>query len=203
MKKSTLSFLAIPVLLAAGVSAAEAEAVCHPGDGPYASIGIGISKTQHWKSDATRAETHFRTAPNFRVAVGSQFSNFRAEFEPSYSNAKYTVGGTRGHANLTSILGNAYVGLPFEGIVSTYPVAPYLGAGIGFSSVKANFSPIQVQNQGHNTVLSYQGIAGVRLALNTQVGLNIEYRYFSTEKLNYIGKRIEAHSANLGLTYRF
>ncbi len=180
-----------------------AEEVCHPGDGPYASIGVGISKIQSWKRSAMQEDTHFHTNPGFRVAIGSQFSIFRVEFEPSYSRAHYTTGSSSGHLNLISTLGNFYLGLPFEGHFATYPVAPYVAGGVGFSSVRANFNPLQVQNQGHSTVLSYQGIAGVRFALNDKVGLNVEYRYFSTEKLNYTGRRIESHSANLGLTYRF
>ena len=201
MKKCLPYVLVVPMLMTQ-MAAAE-EVACNPGDGPYASIGVGIVKTQHWKRNATVPETHFRTGPTVRVAVGSQFSNFRAEFEPSYSESRYTINGSSKHINLTSVLGNFYVGLPFEGNMWTYTIAPYLGAGIGFSSVKATFTPLQLQNQGHNTVLAYQGIAGVRLALNKQVGLNIEYRYFSTEKLNYVGKRIDSHSANVGLTYRF
>jgi len=201
MKKFIPCLLAIPVILMTNVAAA--EVACNPGDGPYASVGVGISKPQHWKENANIPATHFRTGPTVRVAIGSQFSNFRAEFEPSYSHHKYTSGSNARHVSLMSTLGNIYWGLPFEGKMGTYEVAPYLGAGVGFSSIKANFSPLQVQNQGHATVLSYQGIAGVRLALSKEVGLNIEYRYFATEKLNYVGKRIEAHSANLGLTYRF
>ena len=201
MKKVIGYLLMAPTLLMSGV--AMAEAACNPGDGPYASVGVGVSKIQSWKRPAGQSNTHFRTNPTFRVAVGSQFSNFRAEFEPSSARSKYTVGANSGHVDLISTLGNIYLGLPFEGNYANYPVAPYVGGGIGFSSVRANFSPVQVQNQGHSTVLAYQGIAGIRVALNKQVGLNIEYRYFSTEKLNYVGRRIEAHSANLGLTYRF
>ena len=193
MKKSIVC-----LVCALSISTAIAETVCRPGDGPYVSMGIGISKFQKWNNG-----THFKTNPAFRFAIGSQFSVFRAEFEPSYARAKFTAGSNSGHVNILSTLGNLYWGLPFEGNFSSYPIAPYLGAGVGFSSVRANFSPLQVQNQGHSTILSYQGIAGVRLALNEQLGLNVEYRYFSTEKLNYIGKRIAAHAANLGLTYRF
>jgi opacity protein-like surface antigen len=63
---------------------------------------------------------------------------------------------------------------------------PYAGIGAGFSTLMLDADPIIANNvYVHGTdwdlVFAYQGFAGVRCALNENMGLAIEYRYVGSE----------------------
>lgn len=178
---------------------------CNPGDGSCLFVGTRVSKSRAVKTEANRENIHFKEKAIFSLAVGSEFSHMRAEFEPSYTRTKHNSAPCFDHINVTSVLGNLYVGLPFEGRFINYVMAPYTGAGIGFSNASRNWKGVSSSppNHNHSNVLAYQGIAGLRFVMTEQVGVNVEYRYFSTEKLNVIGKRLRTHSGNIGITYRF
>ncbi len=50
---------------------------------------------------------------------------------------------------------------------------------------------------------SYQAIIGVTFDISEQLAINTDYRYFQTEKLNYVNKSIRNHPINIGLIYYF
>ncbi len=202
MKKRIGCLIMFPIFFASGSVVAKTE--CSSEDGPYLSFGIGLSKTKTWKRDGSFPDTRFRVNPIARLAVGSQFSTIRVEFEPSYARGKYVVGSDDGSVAVISTLGNIYFDLPLEMQVKTYSIAPYVGAGIGYSNIKVDQLATPDQKwRSSQVALAYQGIAGGRLALSEQVGIQIEYRFFETQKINSAGNKIKAHSANVGLTYRF
>lgn len=197
--------LILGLITASASTAEEKLSYCNPNDGPYISAGVGISKFKAWKNPTNQQDIRFKENATFRLAVGNEFSPFRVEFEPSYAQVKYTAAPLSGRVRITSLLGNLYLGLPFEGEVFSYLVAPYIGGGIGFASANAKWQGVvnQSQNNTHGTVLAYQGIAGLRFAVTDEIAVNLDYRYFSIDKLNVLAKRLRSHTGNVGITYRF
>jgi OmpA-OmpF porin, OOP family len=62
-------------------------------------------------------------------------------------------------------------------------VTPYAGAGVGGSQVIFDVDELSIGNvtmwgSDSDTVFAWQAFAGLRFALNEQMGLSVEYRYF-------------------------
>ena len=197
MNKSLMIF---PIILFSGIGIA-AEAL---NEGAYLSIGAGASKTQNWKASGGNANARFKTGINARAAVGHRFCNFRVEFEPSYidlhKKADDNALGVTGHMRTLSGLGNVYYHFP------TFTTAtPYIGAGAGFSSIKAQQRTTVggPKTDISATKFAYQGIAGASFAINEDTSVNLDYRYFQTEKLNQVNRGIRNHSVNIGLSFYF
>ena len=166
----------------------------------------------------------------FGGVLGYDFGGFRLEGEVAhrYNKAKAfnitndggvgtaagvgTLSGaydaTGGAAKVTSAMANGYVDFGPDWVVH-----PYLGAGIGVAG--ARFSDMRVGTadfvQGSNTVLAYQGIAGLRWAISDAVDLVADYRYFATGHINVgdgrnFGVRVDkyrSHTVMIGLHYKF
>ncbi len=194
------SLIILPIALLSGAVIA-AEPI---NEGAYLSIGAGVSKTQNWKSNQGLADAAFKTGINARAAVGHRFCNFSVEFEPSYidlhKKADNNALGVTGHMRTLSTLGNVYYYFP-----TFSNAAPYIGVGAGFSSIKALYRATVggPKTDISTTKFAYQGIAGVSFNLNEDTSINIDYRYFQTEKLNQVNRGIRNHSINLGLSYFF
>lgn len=115
---------------------------------------------------------------------------------------------TGGKAKVTSGMANAYLDFGKDWVVH-----PYIGAGIGIAGFK--FSDMSVGPavfvQGNNTVMAYQGIAGLRWAISNAVDLVADYRYFATGHVNVGDGRdygvsvdkYRSHTVMLGLHYKF
>ena len=198
MNRFKQGLLFAPIILTAGVVKAETLI-----EGAYLSLGTGISKTQNWKAQPGSPATNFRVSPILRAAVGHRFCNFRVEFEPSYirmekKSAEGVTPKVAGHIRTLSNLGNLYYHIPVDAEFS-----PYVGAGAGFSSIRAFTKSNGVKTDHSNVKFAYQAIAGVEVDIAEQLGVSADYRYFQTEKLNYVNKGIRNHSLNIGLTYFF
>ena len=70
--------------------------------------------------------------------------------------------------------------------ISTYDIVPYIGAGMGYcaNTEKKKIKYENSQNETHEEKLkenrfSYQGIVGVKYALNQSVSTSLEYSYFT------------------------
>ncbi len=85
-----------------------------------------------------------------------------------------------------------------------YPVMPYVGAGIGAT----------MESEENETALSYQGLAGLELAINRRTSLMMGYKYFSTTEftseyldntLGQVSKEFDltAQMVTVGLRRRF
>jgi OOP family OmpA-OmpF porin len=193
------SLIVLPIALLSGV----VMAVEPFHEGVYLSMGVGISKTRNWKSNRG-ADAAFKTGVNARAAVGNQFCRFRIEFEPSYidlhKKADDNALGITGHMRALSALGNLYYHFP-----TCSSIEPYIGAGAGFSSIKADerITPGGPKTDISAVKFAYQGIAGASFTINECTAISIDYRYFQTEKLNQASRGVRNHSINLGLRYFF
>lgn len=100
-------------------------------------------------------------------------------------------------------------------------ISPYVGAGFGLSSTVLSGEDIIIGGTRYDgttadAVFAWQGFAGLRFAINDQMGLSVEYRYFRAEASNMtaditIGTptdrvklgRTETHSLSVAFDVRF
>ena len=154
-------------------------------DGFYVGAAAGVNFAADAKaSSATVSDTiKYDIGGAGSVSAGYGFGNgFRAEVEGNVRN-----NGMNGlkSSSFTSPAGNTRTwGLMVNGL---YDIdtgtswTPYVGAGIGLGVVDSHLSGSNAtQYSGTNSQFAYQGIAGVSYAVNENLSLTADYRYFAT-----------------------
>jgi len=98
-------------------------------------------------------------------------------------------------------------------------VTPYLGGGIGFATLHLSdtfgFNTTTgnrelLYGDSDDTVFAYQVGAGVDVAINSRLSLDLGYRYFGTDKARFDSDfdttselRFESHNALVGVKFKF
>ncbi len=199
--------------------------------GPYLSAFTGITLP----ADITVPGTDFVTKANFndRVAFdpgyniggsgGYDFGLLRLEGELSYKQSEIKSITDQSGLNYRAITG--YLGAfsvmfnSFVDLHNSSSVTPYLGGGIGFADLYLSdtrgTNPITstktlLYGEADKTIFAYQFGAGVGIALNHQVSLDIGYRYFATEQADFdsskdiaTSMKLESHNATIGVRFKF
>jgi opacity protein-like surface antigen len=153
------------------------------------------------------------------AALGLGILIARVEIEAGYRQAdvaRATVAGVGlpagGDTRMISGMVNGYIDIPF----SLLGFKPYIGAGLGaarvdLSHVTAAGAPLL---DGHQTVLAFQGMAGLSYALASHVTLTLGYRFFGTDNVQVRSQSgatsvsvkqdgLRTQSAELGLRLTF
>jgi opacity protein-like surface antigen len=163
--------------------------------GPYVGFAGGVSLIHDsdvsYPGGPTDTET-YDTGYGFNGSVGYNFNGVRLELEYGYKNADvdtyagHSVSGA--DATIMSYMVNGY--FDFR---NPSPVTPYLGAGIG--SIYGEWD-----DNGHksdDTVFGYQFMAGLGIALNRNVTIDLSYRFQAAgEDLHILGADQEYMSSN-------
>jgi outer membrane protein OmpA-like peptidoglycan-associated protein len=111
-------------------------------------------------------------------------NGFRVELEGAYRHNSidrlYGVSTDNGHISNITAMGNVL----YDINTGTF-VTPYLGVGVGMSYVQVRANPAanatpQVWFSDHDTVLAYQGIAGLSFQVTPEIALGVDYRFFGT-----------------------
>lgn len=182
------------------------------GSGPYAGFGLGFTDTQNTDvTDTTDRKVKFGRDPMGAIFGGYRYgSGWRAEGELSRRAADVdSVSGTSASGDLesTSLMLNGLRDFDFDS-----PFSPYLGLGIGLSRVEFdNVSPFGATTlDDEDWALAGQAIAGVSYALNENLDLFGDYRYFmlhdvdmTTTAGNAASFDAKTHSIMVGLRYNF
>jgi len=220
MLVAALAFLSIPV-----ISSAEP-----PKPGAYASGFLGFNVLQN--TDVTgfnganqtiddRAE--FDTGINIGGTGGYDFGYFRLEGELSYRHTDFSsvndrvtgerFGSMRGSLGVLAFMGNGFFDLHNDS-----PVTPYLGGGVGFATLHLRDDITGVSNAGggrqllyfddDDTVLAYQAGAGLEIALNRRISLDLGYRFLGTDTANFtngqdLSLKYRSHSGTAGVRVKF
>lgn len=203
--------------------------------GPYFSGFVGVTMPK----DTTASGTAFDTAGAFSFAdqvefdpginiggtAGYDFGYVRLEGEMSYKYSEmksitasdgFRFGNVDGNIGAFAIMGNAFFDLH-----NTSTITPYIGGGIGFASLhlsdtygtettSAGTSRPLLYGEDDDTVFAYQAGAGVGIALNRRLTLDIGYRYFGTSRGQFgqgydptTEMKFESHNAAVGLRVKF
>lgn len=231
MKRTLLSLLValVSVALLASVASA-AGAPYHPMH-PYFSVHVGGTWLQDADVDYDNPffrddEIEFDNGYNVGAAFGYDYGMARLEVEFAHRQNdvdKVTINfddGTEvfqadGDFSATSIMLNGYWDLE-----TGSPVVPYLGGGIGFAYVSANnvkffdptFGSVRYVDDDDN-VFAYQLAAGIAVALNPTLTLDLGYRFFGTSNPEFDAEpqlawggfetEYQSHNVSLGMRINF
>lgn len=200
--RHTATAIAIAGALSLGQSAAAQQSAA----GGYVLGGAGLSLLRDADTRGSTTATHEFDPGWLGVgAVGYAFpSGIRLEGELGYR--RNNVDGGSGHAEAWSLMGNAL----YDFNTGTR-FTPYVGAGVGgarlnFNNVSAGATSID----DSDTVLAYQGLAGVTYQVETNIKLDLGYRYLATEKPSFrtraggtVDSEYDDHAVMFGLRYQF
>ncbi|GLI40087.1 outer membrane beta-barrel protein [Geobacter hydrogenophilus] len=192
--------------------------------GGYFSGFLGVSIPR----DADVSSTDFVNTFNDRVefdpgiavggTAGYDYGFLRLEGELSYRHSEikavtdtsdgYRFPGVDGDLGALAVMANAFFDMHNQS-----PITPYVGGGVGFavlnlSDTTSTDGPLY--DKGDDTVFAYQAGAGVEIALNPIMSLDLGYRYFGTSKATFdegavtVTKfKFESHNALMGLRVKF
>ena len=180
--------------------------------GTYLGIGAGANFAQDTEisGGGVNADLEHDTGIAGILSLGHAYTNgLRAEFEVGYRrNSVDSSNGTStgGVASSRSAMVNAYYD-----ISTGTNFFPYIGAGIGASSLRVSANPTGVSSHsGRDTALALQGIAGVGYQFDRNWSGSLEYRYFTVQGADMTaanGTAVDvdygAHTVIVGLRYTF
>lgn len=212
-------------------------AVCLAGPGipgPYVSGFIGVNipvdtdvpSTDFVVNDTFNDRVEFDPGINVGGAVGYDFRTVRLEGEVSYKHATIKtitdqITGTRfrnpdGNLGVLAFMFNGFIDLH-----NYSPFTPYLGGGIGFAAMDLSDTygittsggtskTTLLYGAANDTVFAYQFGAGLDIALNRRLSLDIGYRYFGTSSADFNSDvdissslKYESHTTTLGFRYKY
>jgi opacity protein-like surface antigen len=162
------------------------------------------------------ANSQIELDPGVRIGIHAGYGVtdwFAAEIETGVAanNIDSITGAVEADGSLVNVplLLNAKLHLPDH-----YRVSPYIGAGFGLASTILSGDNITITHVSGpagtttldgstaDTVFAYQGFAGVRCAINEDMGLSVEYRYFRAENssmdADYVGTGVPSDRVKLG-----
>lgn len=225
MPKYLLTALLSTAILACGSAVANAQTAQAYKGAFYVSIFGGLAdqrETEFNYAPTAKIKTTFDSGYAAGAALGynlgqlSPTGGVRAEFEFSYRksdvedhslNGGPALAGPTGEVETTAFMLNGYYDVLLGRVV------PYIGAGIGAANVNfKEFGVAAIPNvlDDDETVLAYQGIAGVRYGLTDALSLGVEYRYFATSDVDVTSAvgtsskaNYETHNGLVNLTYNF
>ncbi len=226
------SLIAISALIV--MAASPAACFASPAKpGAYMSFFLGGSVPQ----DANATITEFNPVttkdalvqidPGFNIGgtAGYDFGFLRLEGELSYKQADITrvteqTFGVRyvnvdGYIGALAVMMNGFLDLHNES-----PVTPYIGGGIGGTSLRvSNTKGVDANSGAANnhvfeddeaTVFAYQLGAGLEVVFNPHLSLDLGYRYFGTSRGHFVKNwpsstdlKFESHNAAIGLRVKF
>ncbi|CAG0988003.1 outer membrane protein [Geobacter sp.] len=155
--------------------------------------------------------------------AGYDYGLFRLEGEISYRHGEIgAITDTLNNERFRSVDGDvgtlAFMANAFFDLHNDTPITPYVGGGIGFAVLNLNDTTginsggdrVILYDEGDDTVFAYQVGAGVEIALNPILSLDLGYRYFGTSEATFdegpvtsTRMKLESHNALMGFRVKF
>lgn len=210
MKKAIMTAVALAALAIPAVSSAAPQR-----PGPYLSGFIGA--TFPVDTDATgffNDTIRFDPGINVGGTMGMDFGAVRVEGEVSYKDGEIdtvhdNVNDTRHSAVEGSLEATAFMANVFVDLHGSGPITPYFGGGVGFAALHLSDTTDRAGTllyiADDEVAFAYQAGAGLEVALNRQVSLDLAYRYFGTSEVSFADADMEfrSHNATVGLRLKF
>lgn len=179
------------------------------GDGLYVSAFGGIAGVPNNINKDGFNHVRYKAGFDAGGAFGYQSGPFRYEVDATYIRAAVKnfklrgvdVDPASGHSDAMAVMAN----INYDFYIRQPVVAPFLGFGIGFARVSANINSDNSQEfrPDADYSIAFQGNAGLKANLTSNISVNVAYRYFTTTHVSDLGRRFQAHLGNIGLSYRF
>jgi opacity protein-like surface antigen len=231
MKRNLFVVVVLAILAIPAVSLA-----APPRPGPYVSGFFGVSVPQNTDVTFTQFGTTvdtFNDRVEFEPSVfiggtgGYDFGFVRLEGELSYKRGELDTVTSTGpnpvpppsttttrYTHVDGSLGAlAMMFNCFFDLHNDTPVTPYFGGGAGFAALHLSdtFSRgTQLYWSDDDTVFAYQAGAGLEIAINRRLSLDLGYRYFATAQANFnknwtteTSLKFESHNAAVGFRVKF
>jgi opacity protein-like surface antigen len=197
---------------------------------PYVSLNLGAV----WVDDADfsdsgtysdgydyrdNGEISFETGFGMTAAFGYATDyGFRAELELGFRGndidqvegtyVEYDPSGDLAYSETYSddfgvdVMSSSLMFNGFLDLAPRSPVCPFVGAGVGFANIEGDLDYYGSEDE---TVFAYQLAAGVAFALNPNMNIDVQYRYFATEDPDFYGLEFEyaTHNVLVGLRTSF
>lgn len=222
MKKQFIILAALAALLIPTVCMATP-----PRFGPYVSGFIGVNFPQNanvasydYTGNSYNDRVEFDPGINIGGTGGFDYGFVRLEGELSYKHGEMSTitdqtSGQRysnadGNLGVFAMMGNAFFDLH-----NPSPITPYVGGGIGLAVMHlsdtfvAEYGP-PIYRDGDDSVFAYQAGAGLEIALNRVLSLDLGYRYFATARARFDSNsdiaadlKFKSHNAAIGLRVKF
>lgn len=185
----------------------------------YIAVQGGVSQPESHDfrmQSGARVDTKLEDGYVVVGALGRSFqNNTRLEIEGAYRENEvdnHTVSGpalagSTGEAKVASGMVNGYYDIP-----TSASIKPYVGVGVGVANV--DFQNYTTTANGEilddsETVMAYQGMAGLSAPITARLSVNAEYRYFATSDVEVeSGTRksdttYNTHNITVGARYTF
>ncbi len=170
--------------------------------GGYVLGGAGLQQLR----DSQAGGTTHGFEPGWAGIAGLGYglgNGVRLEGELGYRRSPEDNTGTM---SAWSLMGNALYDFDLKSRFT-----PYAGVGLGAARLKADGLPVSGSTlNDSDTVLAYQGLAGVGYALDGNLKLDFGYRYFATEEPSFTdrsGRSFDSefrdHTVLMTLRYEF
>jgi len=188
MKKTLLHFLTAAIIAAPTVASAQ----------PYVSGSFGLSMLTELEVDynGLTIPAEFKTGYSINGAVGYDFGQQRAELAIGYQQNDldsiagqgesfwndYGIDINKVDSSALTVMANGYYDITMD----NSPIEPYAMAGIGLAS-------LDLTGFEGDTYFAWQVGAGVGIELDSDLTLDLGYRY-----LKPTGVKLEGHDASIG-----
>ena len=205
-EKRRIYMLKILVCFLTSIAAGFWVSVSFAGTYISGNLGLVIVNDSDTDDGFDTGEFTFDTGAGIVWAVGNSFQNGgRVEAELGYRSNSFDEfkvdGGGKvdidGDIRSSSLMGNAYYDISTEGSFS-----PYIGAGLGFAYLKADFDYFDSEDDEDDTVFAYQLILGGSFASSEQFSVDLQYRYFATDDPEFDGLDAEYSTHNVMVGFR-
>lgn len=155
-------------------------------EGFYVGAGAGVNWTEDadlssYPAPGLGLKEEFKIGGIGDLSVGyATAMGLRAELEAAWrwrnsvdstSSATPGLNGLGGRMSSVAFMGNLLYDIDIG-----LPITPYIGAGAGIAGVKQSLNGAS----DRDWVFAYQGIVGASYAINDNVALTLDYRYFAT-----------------------
>lgn len=169
--------------------------------GPYIGLGVGADwlDANRFRGPGTNSTASYDRPGLVGIfSLGYALGNgVRLELEPGYRwHHLHSINGisAAGKAETASLMANAIY--DFNIHTPWVPLIPHLGVGAGVARIWNHSSPHNgFLIDGHDTVPAFQGIAGVEYAVQPNIKIGLDYRYFVAHDADF-------RTAGTGLTSR-
>lgn len=205
-RRSLLSGVALTVAMLVQTSTATAQ-----NEGFYIGAGAGLT----WAEDVdfgARGSLESETGWGVLGAIGYALGNgVRLELEVGERQADIDGAGIEGRGRAWNFFGNVYY--DFTAFDAEARWVPYVGVGAGLAgldleSVDGLLGGDSVDD--YDQKFGIQGIAGLGYAVTESVNLFMDYRYLTTEDMDFVSafgnplsSDYASHNLTLGLRYAF